>query len=65
MKAKDKLPVVLVPACNGMLGHHPFQIAGKKYIDSVRLAGCLPLVVPNAPGLTKSTRCSHWPTACC
>jgi len=43
-----RLPVVLVPACNRQLGHHPFHIAGKKYIDFVRLAGCLPLVVPNA-----------------
>lgn len=42
------LPVVLVPACNRQLGHHPFHIAGKKYIDFVRLAGCVPLVVPNA-----------------
>ena len=41
-------PVVLVPACNRMLGQHPFHIAGKKYIDAVRLAGCLPLVVPIA-----------------
>ena len=29
-----------------MLGYHPFHIAGKKYADAVRLAGCLPLVVP-------------------
>lgn len=41
-------PVVLVPACNRMLGEHPFHVAGKKYIDAVRLAGALPLVVPNA-----------------
>ncbi len=41
-------PVVLVPACNRQLGHHPFHIAGKKYVDAVRLAGALPLVVPNA-----------------
>jgi putative glutamine amidotransferase len=41
-------PVVLVPACNRGLGHHPFHIAGKKYIDAVRLAGCQPLVVPSA-----------------
>ncbi len=41
-------PVVLVPACNRMLGHHPFHIAGKKYIDAVRLAGCQALVVPSA-----------------
>ncbi len=31
-----------------MLGHHPFHIAGKKYVDAVRLADCLPLVVPTA-----------------
>ena len=40
-----------------LLGEHPFHIAGKKYIDSVRLAGCLPLVVPSA-GPTRSTHCS-------
>ncbi len=41
-------PVVLVPACNRMLGPHPFHVAGKKYVDAVRLAGCIPLVVPSA-----------------
>jgi putative glutamine amidotransferase len=41
-------PIVLVPACNRMVGLHPFHIAGKKYIDAVRLAGCQPLVVPVA-----------------
>lgn len=41
-------PVVLVPACNRTLGHHPFHIVGQKYIDAVLLAGCLPLVVPAA-----------------
>lgn len=41
-------PVVLVPACNRMLGEHPFHVAGAKYIEAVRLAGGLPLVVPNA-----------------
>lgn len=39
-------PVVLIPACNRMIGAHPFHVAGKKYIDAVRLAGCLPLIVP-------------------
>jgi putative glutamine amidotransferase len=39
-------PTVLVPACQRMLGPHPFLIAGKKYLDAVRLAGALPLVVP-------------------
>ncbi|MFM2346898.1 MAG: hypothetical protein RL654_1651 [Pseudomonadota bacterium] len=41
-------PVVLVPACNRMLGQHPFHVAGQKYVDAVRLAGALPLVVPSA-----------------
>lgn len=41
-------PIVLVPSCNRTLGQHPFHIAGKKYIEAVRLAGCQPLVVPGA-----------------
>jgi putative glutamine amidotransferase len=39
-------PVVIVPACSRVLGQHPFHVAGKKYAEAVRLAGCLPLVVP-------------------
>jgi putative glutamine amidotransferase len=31
-----------------MMGQHPFHVAGKKYIDAVRLAGCQPLIVPTA-----------------
>lgn len=41
-------PLVLVPACQRILGRHPFHVAGKKYVDAVRMAGCLPLVVPAA-----------------
>ncbi len=41
-------PVVLVPACNKPLGEHPFHVVGRKYVDAVRLAGALPLVVPRA-----------------
>ncbi len=41
-------PLVLVPACNRLLGEHPFYIAGKKYLDAVRLAGAMPLIVPSA-----------------
>ena len=41
-------PLVLVPACNRLLGAYPFQVVGQKYIDAVRLAGALPLVVPSA-----------------
>jgi len=39
-------PLVLIPSCNRVLGQHPFHVAGKKYAEAVRLAGCLPLVVP-------------------
>lgn len=41
-------PVVLVPACNRDMGEHPYHVVGKKYVDAVRLAGCLPLVVSTA-----------------
>ncbi|MFT3859306.1 MAG: gamma-glutamyl-gamma-aminobutyrate hydrolase family protein [Aquabacterium sp.] len=44
----NRPPVVLVPACQRVLGRHPFHVAGKKYVDAVRLAGCVPLVVPAA-----------------
>ena len=46
--ARPSRPVVLVPACNRMLGGHPFHVVGRKYVDAVRLAGALPLVVPRA-----------------
>ena len=41
-------PIVLVPACNRMIGDHAFHVAGRKYVDAVRLAGCQPLIVPTA-----------------
>lgn len=40
-------PFVLVPACNRMVGDHAFHIAGKKYVDAVRLAGCQGFIVPS------------------
>ena len=36
-------PLVIVPSCNRELGGHPFHVAGRKYVDAVRLAGCQPL----------------------
>lgn len=39
---------MLVPACNRLLGEHAFHVAGQKYIQAVRLAGALPLVIPFA-----------------
>ncbi len=44
----ERPPVILVPACNRVLGEHPFHVAGKKYVDAARLAGGIPLVVPSA-----------------
>ena len=46
--ALPRKPLVLVPACNRAIGEHPFHVAGKKYLDAVRLAGCTPLIVPTA-----------------
>jgi len=48
MSSSHNKPVVLVPACNRPLGDHPFHVAGKKYVDAVRLAGATPLIVPTA-----------------
>ena len=39
-------PLVLVTSCNRMLGEHAFHIAGRKYVDAVRLAGAVPLIAP-------------------
>ena len=39
-------PVVIVTSCNRLLGEHPFHVAGRKYVDAVRLAGALPLIAP-------------------
>ncbi len=38
--------LVLVTSCNKLLGDHPFHVAGRKYVDAVRLAGALPLIAP-------------------
>ena len=49
------VPMVLVTSCNQMMGEHPFHIAGRKYVDAVRLAGALPLIAPPfAPGELES-----------
>jgi putative glutamine amidotransferase len=39
-------PLVLVTSCNHRFGEHPFHIAGKKYVDAVRLSGAIPLIAP-------------------
>jgi putative glutamine amidotransferase len=43
------LPVVLVTSCNRLFGEHPYHVAGRKYVDAVRLAGALPLIAPPFP----------------
>lgn len=42
-------PIVLVTSCNRPLGEHAFHMAGRKYVDGVRLAGALPLIAPPVP----------------
>ena len=44
--APHRPPLVLVTSCNRTLGEHAFHIAGRKYVDAVRLAGALPLIAP-------------------
>jgi putative glutamine amidotransferase len=41
-------PIVLVPACNRLLGHDPFHVVAKQYVDAVWIADCQPVVVPGA-----------------
>lgn len=41
-------PLVLVPSCQRVLGRHPFHVVGRKYVEAVRLAGAVPLMVPGA-----------------
>ena len=45
---QPRKPLVLVPACNRQVGAYASHTAGKKYVDAVRLAGALPLIVPTA-----------------
>jgi putative glutamine amidotransferase len=39
-------PVVIVTSCNRLSAGHVVHLAGRKYVDAVRLAGALPLVAP-------------------
>lgn len=42
----DSSPLILVPSCQRVLGRHPFHVVGRKYVDAIRLAGGVPLMVP-------------------
>lgn len=44
----SRAPLVLVPSCQRVLGRHPFHVVGKKYVEAIRLAGAVPLMVPGA-----------------
>ncbi len=47
----DSPPLVLLPSCQRVLGRHPFHVVGRKYVDAIRLAGAVPLMVPGGqPG---------------
>src|SRR3954470_14469137 len=46
-RSADVRPLVLVPACNRMIGGLCYHVAASKYVDAVRLAGCQPLIVPS------------------
>ena len=39
-------PVVIVTSCNRVSAGHVVHLAGRKYVDAVRLAGALPLIAP-------------------
>ena len=39
-------PVVIVTSCNRLSAGHVVHLAGRKYVDAVRLAGALPLIAP-------------------
>ena len=41
-----RLPVVIVTSCNRVSAGHVVHLAGRKYVDAVRLAGALPLIAP-------------------
>ena len=41
-------PVILLPACNVHLGPYPSHTIGAKYVEAARVAGGVPLVVPQA-----------------
>lgn len=46
MADRNAPPLVLVPSCQRVLGRHPFHVVGRKYVDAIRMAGGVPLMVP-------------------
>ena len=50
-------PLVIVTSCQRMIGHHPHHIAGRKYVDAVRLAGALPLIAIGGLDVERGKAC--------
>jgi putative glutamine amidotransferase len=47
--AAARMPFVLIPCDNRVLGHHPFYVLGRKYGDALHdAAGCRPLLLPGS-----------------
>lgn len=46
MADRNVPPLVLVPSCQRVLGRHPFHVVGRKYVEAIRMAGGVPLMVP-------------------
>lgn len=44
----SRQPIVLLPACQWVVGREPFHVVGRDYVQAVRLAGAVPLVIPRA-----------------
>lgn len=47
-RAASAGPLVLLPTCLRRIGKESFHVAGTEYARAVRLAGCVPVLVPNA-----------------
>lgn len=47
-ESASRQPIVLLPACQMMLGREPFHVVGRDYAQAIRLAGAVPFVIPSA-----------------
>lgn len=47
-ESASRQPIVLLPACQMMLGREPFHVIGRDYAQAIRLAGAVPFVIPSA-----------------
>ena len=47
-ESASRQPIVLLPACQMMLGREPYHVVGRDYAQAIRLAGAVPFVIPSA-----------------